>query len=463
VRILFINQCYWPDHVSSAQHLTDLAEGLAARGHAVTVLCSRNPYNGGRPIFARRERHHGVQIRRVATLGFGKRFGIKGRLLDNLSFHLAAHVKGVCLPAPDVVVTLTSPLLCGVLGWLLAGVKRAKHVHWCMDLFPDTALLFGIVKENSPAHRICAFLTRRYLRSAERVVAISPYMAGPIKQYGVADDRLRVVPVWAVGKDLRPVLREDNWFLRAHRLQDKFVVMLSGNLELGGDMDTLIGAVAALRHERDIVFVLISEGPRLEKFRTMTEQASLSNVRFLPYQDRRVLAHSLSAGDVHVVTNKEGLGGLRVPGKFYGILAVGRPILYLGDPCCEVADLIRDHRLGFVLKEGDIGSFVRAVRELRSDPAGRQAIAARARALFEAGYAAQPNIDLWEEVLTSTVAPKARMAEEETAAQVRALSGTAARDRRENQLEGPPRSGQRDRRVISRPVNRAVPSHDVGF
>jgi glycosyltransferase involved in cell wall biosynthesis len=407
MRILFINQCYWPDHVSTAQHLTDLAEGLASRGHDVTVLCSRNPYTGGGAAFSKRQRHNGVQIHRVATLGFGKKSGIKGRMLDYLSFHLMAMLKCVRLPSPDVVVTLTSPLLVGALGWLESLLKRTKHVHWCMDLFPDTGVLFGIVKENGLAHRVCAFLTRCYLRSAGGVVAISPYMIERIKPYGVPEDRIHVVPVWAVGKNLRPISRQANWFLREHKLQDKFVLMFSGNLELGGDMDTLIGALAELRDDRDIVFVLISEGPRLEKFRDMSERASLRNVLFLPYQDRDVLAYSLSAGDVHIVTNKRGLGGLRVPGKTYGVLAVGRPILYIGEPHCEIADLVRDHKLGFVIQECDVRSLVRAIRELRDDPALRQEISARARALFEADYQAQPNIDLWEKILTPIVAPKA--------------------------------------------------------
>jgi glycosyltransferase involved in cell wall biosynthesis len=403
MKLLFLNQCYWPDHVSTAQHLTDLAEGLAARGHDVTVLCSRNPYTGGGSVFPRRQTHHGVLIHRVPTLGYGKSAGIKGRMLDYLSFHLLAFLKGLRLPAPDVVITLTSPLLVGVLGWLLAVLRRVRHVHWCMDLFPDTGVLFGIVRENGFAHRVCAFLTRRYLRSARGIVAISPYMVERIKRYGVREDCLHVVPVWAVGADLGPIPHGANWFLREHRLEGKFIVMFSGNLELGGDMDTLIGALAELRDDPDILFVLISEGPRLERFRDLSARASLPNVRFLPYQDRGVLAYSLSAGDLHIVTNRKGLAGLRVPGKTYGILAVGRPILYIGEPRCEVADLVRDHRLGFVIEEHDVPGLVRAVRELRNDPARRQEISTRARALFETDYQAQPNIDSWESILVQMV------------------------------------------------------------
>jgi glycosyltransferase involved in cell wall biosynthesis len=428
MRILFINQCYWPDHASTAQHLTDLAEGLAARGHDITVLCSRNPYVGGGSVFPGHEHHKGVLIHRVATPGYGKKSGIKGRMLDYLSFHFMALLKGVRLPSPQVVVTLTSPLLVGVLGWLLAILKRTKHVHWCMDLFPDTGVLFGIVKEHGLAHRLCAFFTRRYLGSARGIVAISPYMIERIKRYGVAEDRIHVVPVWAVGKDLRPIPRQANEFLREHQLEDKFIVMFSGNLELGGDMDTLIGALAELREDREILFVLISEGPRLEKFREMSARAALPNVRFLPYQDRDMLAYSLSAGDVHIVTNKKGLGGLRVPGKTYGILAVGRPILYIGEPRCEVADLIRDGRLGLVIEEHDVPNLVAAIRRLRADPVLRREISVRARALFEADYQAQGNIDLWEKMLISTVAPEAHSAESKIPVDVGTMRGGFAHE-----------------------------------
>jgi len=418
MRILFINQCYWPDHVSTAQHLTDLAEGLAGRGHEVTVLCSRRPYAGGTEVFPRQERHNGVRIQRVSTLGYGKQSGLRGRILDYLSFHATALAKCLRLPAPDLVVTLTSPLLVGMLGWCESCFKRTRHVHWCMDLFPDTGVLFRILKENGLAHRVCASLTRRYLRSARGVVAISPYMIERLQRYGVAEDRLHVIPVWAVGQNLRPIPRPDNGFLREHGLEDKFVIMFSGNLELGGDMDTLLEALHELRDEREIVFVLISEGPRRELFRARSEQAGLQNVLFLPYQDRDRLAYSLSAGDVHVITNKNGLGGLRVPGKTYGVLAVGRPILYIGEPYCEVADLIRGDRLGYVIPERDVPGLVRAIRELRDAPALRQEIAVRARARFEADYQAQTNIDAWERTLTHIVGADTRVLQGHTPVKV---------------------------------------------
>src|ERR671939_240163 len=46
-RVLLVNQHYWPDHASTAQHLTDLAESLAAQGYEVHVLCAQGRYHPG--------------------------------------------------------------------------------------------------------------------------------------------------------------------------------------------------------------------------------------------------------------------------------------------------------------------------------------------------------------------------------------------------------------------------------
>ena len=48
-KLLFVNQYYWPDHASTAQHLADLAEHLATRGHDVHVLCGQGAYKPGTP------------------------------------------------------------------------------------------------------------------------------------------------------------------------------------------------------------------------------------------------------------------------------------------------------------------------------------------------------------------------------------------------------------------------------
>ena len=141
-RILLINQYYWPDHASTAQHLTDLAESLADRGYECHVLASQGRYNAGEPGSPAFEIHNGVHIHRVPATSHGRR-GTWARMTDYLSFYAGAIVKAMLLPRFDLVVTLTTPPLIGLVGTLLKRLKKARHVYWSMDLHPDASLALG--------------------------------------------------------------------------------------------------------------------------------------------------------------------------------------------------------------------------------------------------------------------------------------------------------------------------------
>src|SRR5438552_1636426 len=107
MRILLLNQTFYPDVASSAQHASDLAAILAERGHDVTVVCGRRAYDNAGEQYSAREVWRGVQIRRIASLGLGKtarwrRAADFGSYLANCIVHLAT------LPSFDLVVAMTS-------------------------------------------------------------------------------------------------------------------------------------------------------------------------------------------------------------------------------------------------------------------------------------------------------------------------------------------------------------------
>src|SRR5262249_54684783 len=141
-RILFINQYYWPDHASTAQHLTDLAESLSEQGYECHVLSARSRYDPGEPRPPAFEVCHGVRIRRVpaTSLGLGSTWA---RMTDYLSFYGVAVFRAILLPRFDAVVTLTTPPLIGLIGTILRWLKGTPHVYWSMDLHPDASLALG--------------------------------------------------------------------------------------------------------------------------------------------------------------------------------------------------------------------------------------------------------------------------------------------------------------------------------
>ncbi|HUT57559.1 MAG TPA: glycosyltransferase family 4 protein [Phycisphaerae bacterium] len=387
MHVLFINQYYWPDVAATAQILTDLAEFLAGRGHEVTVVCSRQPYTGDGGSLPPGQVRNGVRIVRVPATGGGRRTGSVRRAADCLSFFLGAGVEAFLLARPGtIVVTLTSPPMIGLLGRAIQLLRRAHHLHWCMDMCPDLLIANGFIEAGGWAHRVLSFAARGYVSACDAVCVLGPYMKERIQTYNPPRGRLYIMPVWADGKRLAPIPRKQNRFIDRCGLTGKFVVLYSGNIGTGESLDTILDAAERLAEDDGIVFVFIAEGPQRDRLEATARARGLANVRFLPYEDRRDLAYSLSSGHVHVVYFGPGRDGMKVPCKTYGIMAVGGPILYVGSAGNEVADLVSTNRIGFVVRDGDAPGVVAAIKTLRSDPGLLREMSYRSRTVFEREY-----------------------------------------------------------------------------
>src|SRR3954452_22418410 len=188
-RLLFVNQYYWPDHASTAQHLTDLAEGLAAEGNECHVVCSQGGYRPGSERPPRNEVHNGVHIHRVPATALGRRSTLT-RMADYLSFYARALALALALPRFDVVTTLTTPPIIGLIGTLLRRFKGSKHVYWSMDLHPDASLALGRMSPRHPVVAGLAWLSDLVYRQADKVVVLGSYMADRVLAKGVRPDRV---------------------------------------------------------------------------------------------------------------------------------------------------------------------------------------------------------------------------------------------------------------------------------
>jgi len=384
-RLLFVNQYYWPDHASTAQHLADLAEHLAARGHDVHVLCGRGGYKPGVARPARRQVHEGVTIHRVDATSFGRRSTL-GRMADYLSFYVRAFILALLLPRFDVVSTLTTPPIIGLVGTILRRLKGSRHVYWSMDLHPDASIALGKMAQGHPVVRWLTWLSDAVYRQSDKVVVLGPYMADRIAAKRVRRDRLATIPVWSRRDEIYPVPREGHELRAKLGLADKFVAMYSGNLGLAHTAAEFIEAARRLRDRDDIVFLFVGDGPRLAEVRYAKESEGLRNIRLLDYFPREQLHASLSIADVHLISMRAEMTGVVVPGKLYGAMASGRPTLFVGPGHCESADTIREADCGPTVRLGDADGVVEALTDLAADPARCLELGRRGREAFLARH-----------------------------------------------------------------------------
>jgi colanic acid biosynthesis glycosyl transferase WcaI len=402
-RILLINQYYWPDHASTAQHLTDLAESLANQGYECHVLASQGRYKPGGPRPPAFELHERVHIHRVPATSLGRR-GTWARMTDYLSFYACAMLKALLLPRFDAVVTLTTPPLIGLTGTLLKWLKRTGHVYWSMDLHPDASLALGRMSYKSWFSRAMIWLSGFVYRHADQVVALGPYMADRIALKGVSPERITTIPVWSQRDEIYPTPRAANPLRKALGLNGAFVAMYSGNLGLAHSFDDFIEAARRLRDRPDIVFLYVGEGPRLVEVKDARDREGLANVRLLDYVPRSQLQASLALADIHLISMRPEMTGIVVPGKLYGVMAAGRPAVFVGPEHCESADTIRDAGCGITITPGNTDGLVAAILHLASDPSLARRMGEKGRTAFLTAHERKLCCARWHELIGKLVA-----------------------------------------------------------
>ena len=360
MKVLLLNQCFYPDVVATAQHLTDLATALSSRGHDVTVVASDRGYDDPTARFARRERWNGIEIIRIRTLSLGK--GSRWLRAFNFgSFLLICGLRLLLLPRFDVVVALTSPPLISFLATLFVKLKGGSLYSWVMDLNPDEAIAAGWLSEHSPTTRFLQRLSTSSFHNAARTIVLDRFMKERAVAKGGDPNRIVIIPPWAHDDHVSYSEAGREAFRRRHDLSDKFVVMYSGNHSPCHPLDTLLDAALALRARSEIVFCFVGGGSEQVKVREFAVRRGLQNVKCLPYQPLSELSSSLSAADLHVVVMGEKFVGIVHPCKVYNITLVGAPALYIGPQPSHVTDIAAQHGKFFLTRHGDVEGVTAAI------------------------------------------------------------------------------------------------------
>ncbi|HEX2778780.1 MAG TPA: glycosyltransferase family 4 protein [Gemmatimonadaceae bacterium] len=407
--LLFVNQHYWPDVASTGQHLTDLAEYLAERGWTVDVFCSRGRYLRGQVAAPLLETHNGVRIQRVRTTAFGRARHL-GRLLDYASFYvqvLATIVFG--RRRHDCVVFLTTPPLLSVLGRIAKLLRGQRYAIWSMDLHPDAEIASGMLAPRSPLTRLLVALDRFGLRGAELVVDLGRYMKRRLVAHGVREDRTATVNVWNRRGEVEPTPRERNPLIDELGLRDKFVVMYSGNAGIVHEFGPILDAMRLTKDDPRIFWLFVGDGPRRGEIERFVRANGITNATYREYFPREQLRYSLSVGDAHLISLRAPFVGISVPGKLYGIMASGRPAIFVGPEASDSGETVIENGCGVVIDPArDDAATVLAgmVRRWAASPAEAARMGEAGRAAFLERFERDARCAQFAELLDTTVSAR---------------------------------------------------------
>lgn len=374
-KILIYAHYYAPDVASTGQILQDLAEGMTYE-FEVTVICTVPSYTGKiaeeykrKKVF--REKIGDVRILRVPVPEFTKS-SKKSRIKNLLAYYLGARKATGMVGEQDYVFAISQPpIMGGMLG--VYGKKKlgAKLIYCIQDFNPEQIMATGYFRMK-PILKAAMWLDKRNCRKSDLVVTVGRDLCETLEQrfQGETVPNYVMINNWIDEKEIYPLPPDDagvTAFRREYGLDEKFVFMYSGNIGLYYDLEGLIQVIGEFQNAktpdgREVMFAFVGAGSVLDKLKSYQQDHGLTNVVFIPYQDKERLISSLNAGDIHWCVNAKGIKGVSCPSKFYGIAAVGKPVLAVLESGSEVRMLIEEIGCGICSEPGDYGCTTEAIR-----------------------------------------------------------------------------------------------------
>jgi glycosyltransferase involved in cell wall biosynthesis len=385
MRLLIVTQYFWPEDF----RINDLALGLRARGHEVTVLTGQPNYPHGRffagyGFFGRaEERYEGVRVLRVPLLPRGA--GGAVRLFFNyLSFALSASLLGpfrVRGSFDAILAYQPSPVTVGLPALVLKRLKRCPLLFWVQDLWPETLSAAGAIRSR-PALALVGRFVRFLYRHCDLVLAQSRTFLPHLRSQGVPGERIRYYPNSAEAL-YRPLAAQPQ-SPEGRLLPPGFRVLFAGNIGAAQDFETVVEAAARLKDEPDVHWVILGDGrmqPWLE--REIRRRGLEASVHLLGRHPVESMPRFFALADVLLVTlRRDPVFALTVPSKIQSYLACGRPVVAALDG--EGARVIEESGSGLAAPAGDAGALAQAVRRLkRMTRDEREALGRSGRRYFE--------------------------------------------------------------------------------
>lgn len=374
-KILMYAHYYAPDVASTGQILQDQAEGMKSE-FDVTVICTVPSYTGiinseySEKKFYKEELN-GVHIIRVPVFEFSKYSKIS-RIKNLLAYFFNARKATKMVGNQDYVFTISQPpIMGGMLGVYgkhklrTANGKKPKLIYCIQDFNPEQIEAIGYFK-NKLIIGMMRWLDNRSCRKSDLVITVGRDLVETLKHRFIRGNlpNYKMINNWIDEKKIYP-LDSDNpgvvAFKKQYGLENKFIIMYSGNIGLYYDLEGLIKVIEKFKDAKtsdgyDIIFAFIGAGSVLNKLIQYKIEHRLDNVVFIPYQDRDKLIYSLNAADAHWCVNAKGIKGVSCPSKFYGIAGVGKLVLAVLEKGSEIQMLIDEIDCGRVSEPGDYKS-----------------------------------------------------------------------------------------------------------
>ncbi len=364
-----------PDTASTGQILRELAEGLLDH-FEITVICVVPSYIGIIEDKYKTQKHYieninGVNVIRVRVPEFQK--GNKlSRIKNILTYFIRSLLVTWKVDKQDFILAVSQPpILGGLLGVWGKWVNKVKYknlsylVYQIQDFNPEQIEAVGYFKFKSLLY-LLRKIDKYSCKKADLVITVGRDLVETVENRFKKDyinmPKVALINNWIDEKEIHPLSPNNEQviaFKEKYGLKNKFIICYSGNLGHYYDLMNLLKVIekfdskTTINDGREVIFTFIGAGSLLNSMKEYVRVQHMTNVLFIPYQDKSELIFSLNAADVHWCVNAKGIKGVSCPSKYYGIAAVGKPVLGVLEKGSEIRRIVEETNGGLCCDPGE--------------------------------------------------------------------------------------------------------------
>jgi colanic acid biosynthesis glycosyl transferase WcaI len=301
---------------------------------------------------------------------------------------------------PDIIFATVPPLLVSLPVGVYAGVRRCPVILNIQDIVSEAALRVKLVNPDGVVVKTAQAVEQLTYEKVDRISVIATGFIDKLVEHGIPEEKIVYIPNWVDTKFIRPLSKTDNYFRNQYQLQDKFVVLYSGNIALTQGLETVIKAATLLEYIPEIVFVIVGETQALQALENLRQDYQAKNVLLVPLEPREKLPEMLAAANVGLVVQKREVTAFNLPSKIPVLLASGCAIVGSVPDTGTAKEAILNSGGGIVVPPEDAESLANAIVDLYKNPEQVQTLGQQGRKYAEDYFSIEQALNEYEQLFT---------------------------------------------------------------
>ncbi len=360
-RIWIISEFFYPEMNSTGYFMTTIAKNLS-QGNSVSVITASE--SSVKKI--RKELNENIEIHRIKSINFDKanlfKRTLKLLLLSlQLAFMLLFKIK-----KGDKIFCVTNPTFIILLIPIIKKMKNKINTSVLVyDVFPENLNANGIISKNAILYKILNKIYNICYESFDNIIVIGRDMREVFKKKLNTKNHsnLKFITNWSETSLVTPLFKNDNKIIKKFKLENKIVIQFAGNIGRAQGLEELVSIFSSCDKNK-FHFIFIGDGVILNKLKNYVVKNNIENITFLGSLPRSEQNTFLNACDIGLVTLNSNMYGLGVPSKSYNILAAGKPIFCIANLRSEIALMIKENKVGWVVENNEVDKIPKILEKI---------------------------------------------------------------------------------------------------